>query len=200
MKIIFFSSNQDIINEWKQRHTIQNSTSCYDLDTLHNEIKKIDNCIVIFDYDSVAHDVNVLISSNSLPPKCVVLECSPAITTGKMLISHGIKAYGNSRMLSTHYFQLIDTVEVGDIWTYPELTSALISTKQNSLNNDAYKLIQTRLTQKENEVVFLVLNGLTNDAISKQLGITTRTVKAHVSAIFSKLHVNDRISLVLLLK
>jgi DNA-binding NarL/FixJ family response regulator len=32
------------------------------------------------------------------------------------------------------------------------------------------------------------------------MDITTRTVKAHISAIFSKLHINDRVSLVLLLK
>jgi len=200
MQTIFFSSNINIINEWIQRHSIKNYSSCHDLSSLNLEIKQYDNYIVICDYDSIAHDLNTLMSSNSLPTNCVVLECSPAIATGKMLISHGIKAYGNSRMLSIHYFQLINTVSAGDIWTYPELTSELVKTDKNSLNSDANELIQARLTQKESKVLSLILDGFTNDAISNELNITTRTVKSHVSSIFTKLHVNDRLSLVLLLK
>jgi len=64
----------------------------------------------------------------------------------------------------------------------------------------AKELIENRLSQKEQEVVYLILEGFVNDAIASRLEITTRTVKAHVSAIFSKLHINDRVSLVLLLK
>ena len=201
MQIIFFSSNQNIINEWKQRHKVEKSTSCYDLESLKQEMDKYDNYVLVCDYDSIAHNLNTLISANSLPEYCIVLEKSPAITTGKMLISHGIKAYGNSRMLSVHYNQLLTTVIDGNVWTYPELTAALIKVSKNvKLNDDAKELIESRLTDKETEVVMLVLEGLTNDAIANTLSITVRTVKAHVSSIFSKLHVNDRVSLVLLLK
>ena len=203
MKIIYFSSNIDIINEWKQRHNINNESSCYDIDSLQKALddKNDKDIIVICDYDSVAHDLNTLIASNEVPLNCIVLESSPAITTGKMLISHGVKAYGNSRMLNVHYLQLINTVIEGNIWTYPELTASLIKvSKDIKLNDDAKELINSRLTSKETEVILLVLEGLTNDAISHELSITLRTVKAHVSSIFSKLHVNDRVSLVLLLK
>ena len=104
-------------------------------------------------------------------------------------------------MLNVHFLQLIETVNDGNIWTYPELTSALIKgSKKITLNDEANELINSRLTQKEHEVILLILEGLTNSAISSELNITIRTVKAHVSSIFSKLHVNDRISLVLLLK
>ena len=118
-----------------------------------------------------------------------------------MLISKGIKAYGNSRMLTHHYTQMINTVANDKIWTYPELTIALTqSQKESSISSDSKELIDNRLTQKEKEVVYLILEGLTNDAIASKLDITPRTVKAHTSSIFSKLHVNDRVSLVLLLK
>lgn len=202
MQIIFFSSNTNMIKEWEQRHNIETSQSCYDLESLNDEIMNIDNdFILICDYDTIAHDLNTLISSNSLPKFCAVLEKSPAIATGKMLISKGVKAYGNSRMLNVHFTQLIETLNEGNIWTYPELTSALIRySKKIALNDDANELINSRLSEKEHEVILLILEGLTNSAISSELNITIRTVKAHVSSIFSKLHVNDRISLVLLLK
>jgi len=87
------------------------------------------------------------------------------------------------------------------VWSYPELTSALILIKkQSKINEEAQKFINERLTPQEVEVVHLILEGFTNDAIASALHITTRTVKAHITSIFAKLHVNDRISLVLLLK
>ena len=149
----------------------------------------------------LAHEINILISSNTIPEKLIVLEREPEITTGKMLISHGIKAYGNSRMLTHHYAQMLKTIIFGNIWTYPELTSSLIKIENKSLLSDeSTEIIENRLSGKEKEVIMLVLEGLTNDAIALKTGITVRTVKAHVSSIFSKLHVNDRVSLILLLK
>ena len=201
MKILFFGTNFDIIDEWKINHTISDSLSCFDFDSFTKELQNYKADIIIADYDTVAHDINKMISSNILPKNLVILERAPEITTGKMLISHGVKAYGNSRMMNNHFKQLIQAVASGKIWTYPELTAALVKTSQKvSLNDDALKLINNRLSSKEIEVVYLILDGLTNDAIGLSLVITTRTVKAHVSSILSKLHVNDRVSLVLLLK
>jgi len=199
--MILFSSSFNTIDEWKMRHNIGSCTSCYDLNSVKIALSDSKSSILIADYDSVAIDINQWISSNTLPKNVIVLERAPEITTGKMLISHGVKAYGNSRMLTNHYMNMVQTVEDGNIWTYPALTSKLApTTSKSDLNNDAKKLLENRLSQKEQEVVYLILQGLTNDAIASKMDITTRTVKAHVSAIFSKLHINDRVSLVLLLK
>jgi len=201
MQIIFFSSDADTIDEWIMRHDVELYKSFYDVESLNIELKELDAYILIADYDSVATQINSWISSNTLPQNIIVLERAPEIVTGKMLISHGIKAYGNSRMLTHHYLQMIQTVIDDKIWTYPALTAKLVNTeKKESLNSDALQLIENRLSQKEQEVVYLILEGLVNDAIASRLDITTRTVKAHISSIFSKLHINDRVSLVLLLK
>ena len=201
MQIIIFSLDTNIIDEWIQRHNIENSSTCRDVDSVLDKLNDNKNAIFIADYDSVASEINTLISSNKLPQKFIVLERTPEIVTGKMLIAHGVKAYGNSRMLTHHYTQMLKTVIFDDIWTYPELTAALIQKRdKNSLSTDALELIEHRLSKKEKEVVFLVLEGLTNDAIASTLDITTRTVKSHISSIFSKLHVNDRVALILLLK
>lgn len=201
MEIIFFSSNMDTIDEWKKRHDIEYSVSCYDLDSLNDKLQEVEDYILIADYDSVANDINKMITSNTLPKNMIILEKAPEIATGKMLISHNIKAYGNSRMLTVHYLQMIQTVLDGKIWTYPELTAALSTTKKkDTLGQESITLLNNRLTTKEIEVVKLIISGYTNEAVATALGITTRTVKAHIGSIFNKLHVNDRVSLVLLLK
>ena len=202
MKVIFFSASMDMIDEWKSKHQLNDSFSCYDIKSLQKVLKGLlKPSIIIADFDSVATDINKLTSSSTLPENTVVLEKTPEIAVGKSLISHGVKAYGNSRISDVNFLQMIKTVSDGKVWTYPELTAALIKNREkSSLNSYANNLIEARLTEKEKETLFLVLTGLTNDAIAQKLEITTRTVKAHVSSIFSKLHVSDRISLVLLLK
>ncbi|MGB7340883.1 MAG: response regulator transcription factor [Phototrophicaceae bacterium] len=48
------------------------------------------------------------------------------------------------------------------------------------------------LTQRENEVLQLLAQGLTNKGIAHQLGITDHTVKFHVNAIMTKLGAQSR--------
>lgn len=49
-----------------------------------------------------------------------------------------------------------------------------------------------RLTDREREVLGMVRDGLPNKLISRRLGITERTVKAHLTSIFRTLGVTDR--------
>ncbi len=51
---------------------------------------------------------------------------------------------------------------------------------------------EVKLSAREIEVLQLVVTGLANKAIARRLGITERTVKAHLTSVFQQLHVNDR--------
>ena len=48
------------------------------------------------------------------------------------------------------------------------------------------------LTPRESEVLRLVARGLSNRLIARELALSEKTVKAHLSAIFTKLNVTDR--------
>ena len=48
------------------------------------------------------------------------------------------------------------------------------------------------LTAREREVLALLAQGLANKAIAPRLGISEHTVKAHVAAIYDKLHATNR--------
>lgn len=51
---------------------------------------------------------------------------------------------------------------------------------------------RSELTQREREVLGLVRRGLANKQIARQLGISERTVKAHLTSIFATIGVTDR--------
>lgn len=48
------------------------------------------------------------------------------------------------------------------------------------------KTVSGSFTPKEREVLYLVAKGLNNFAIAEFLGITSTTVKTHISAIYRK--------------
>jgi DNA-binding CsgD family transcriptional regulator len=53
------------------------------------------------------------------------------------------------------------------------------------------------LTQRQTQVLSLLIDGLCNKAISKQLSLSHNTVKSHVAAIFRAMGVNNRTAVVI---
>lgn len=81
-----------------------------------------------------------------------------------------------------------------------ELAAALISVHENgsaALSPEVSARLAERdggseLTAREQEVLGLVVKGLTNKDIARVLGFTPRTAKAHVTNLLLKLGVSDR--------
>jgi two-component system NarL family response regulator len=55
------------------------------------------------------------------------------------------------------------------------------------------------LTRRERDIVKLLADGATNKQVAEELAISERTVKGHLSNVFMKLGVSDRLKLVLFL-
>ena len=55
----------------------------------------------------------------------------------------------------------------------------------------------SRLTQRQEEVFRILISGASNKEIARRLDISERTVKAHLSAIFRKLNIANRLHLAL---
>jgi DNA-binding CsgD family transcriptional regulator len=47
------------------------------------------------------------------------------------------------------------------------------------------------LTEKEDEILALLAQGLTQDAVARQLGVSVHTVRSHCRNIFQKLRVHN---------
>ncbi|MBN2442320.1 MAG: PAS domain-containing protein [Spirochaetales bacterium] len=56
------------------------------------------------------------------------------------------------------------------------------------------------ITDREAEVIHHIINGQVNREIAGHLGVTERTIKSHITNIYSKLNVDNKIQLMILLK
>jgi len=86
----------------------------------------------------------------------------------------------------------IRDVNNGKTYIQPSIASLLVNDIGRVEENSDFQRIES-LTKREYEVLILIAEGLNNKDIADKLYISEKTVKNHVSSIFKKLDVNDRI-------
>jgi two-component system, NarL family, nitrate/nitrite response regulator NarL len=92
----------------------------------------------------------------------------------------------------------IRKVSLGEIWLDRSMMSSLLNemtSSEKKVNPEEAKI--ATLTNREREVIALIAEGLKNKQIGERLFISETTVTHHLSAIFSKLGVSDRLELVI---
>jgi two-component system nitrate/nitrite response regulator NarL len=89
----------------------------------------------------------------------------------------------------------IQSVSNGKYWVGQEAFSTQIEGTQSLTSIANVRSAKFGLTAKENQVISAVLEGDTNKAIAARLSITEQTVKNHLTNIFNKLGVSNRLEL-----
>lgn len=89
--------------------------------------------------------------------------------------------------------QAIRSVAAGALWFDPRLL-AVRHAAPAAPQRGAPSIEE--LTAREHEIVTLVAQGLRNEEVGRRLGITEKTVRNHLTAVFQKLGVSGRLELV----
>jgi DNA-binding NarL/FixJ family response regulator len=84
----------------------------------------------------------------------------------------------------------LETVASGEIVFSSEIASRVLA--WFAAGRDRVPAPFPELTEREREILDLVARGLTNPAIAARLVLSEKTVRNHVSNVFTKLHVADR--------
>jgi len=109
----------------------------------------------------------------------------------------GARAYALKDICTETLKMVIKTVYDGAMWLDPKVVpilrdknSGIIPPRQ--MSRAMFKEQHANLTQREYEVLKLVVDGLSNSEIAEALTISEHTAKAHVCNIIQKLVVDDR--------
>ena len=84
----------------------------------------------------------------------------------------------------------IQAVHSGETHLHPEITKKLMN--QFISPKSDIEITPDELTPREMEVLQWIAHGLSNKELANKLTISEKTVKTHLSSIFSKLHLSDR--------
>ena len=114
----------------------------------------------------------------------------------------GAKGYILKTMASAQLIYAIDEVAAGKIYLPAALSSRFFEYFQQSFKEETQVVADEEnllnyLTQREEEVLDLLTQGITYKGVAQKLFISETTVKTHVNNIFQKLQVNDRTQAVL---
>jgi len=131
-------------------------------------------------------------------PRVVVLRPAPAEHEAFALLSLGVSGYCHLAAAPGQLKEIAGVVEEGGIWMPPDLLRRLVGLSRRvvaPVPRDAAGV--SSLTEKEFAVASLVGGGASNREIAEHLAMSERTVKSHLSSIFRKMDVRDRVQLAL---
>jgi DNA-binding NarL/FixJ family response regulator len=131
----------------------------------------------------------------------VVLADDPTQDDAMLALAAGAVGYCNGHAAPSVLKQVATVVENGGIWVGQGLMQRLLTATarivpQADVADTAWR---SALTAREQEAAILLAKGASNKEIARQLDITERTVKSHVSAMLEKLGVRDRLQLSLII-
>lgn len=114
------------------------------------------------------------------------------------------KAYCNTHAGAEVLLKIAQVVDSGGLWIGESIMQRLLNLPVAKPEPPAASSVNSvwdmHLTLREREVASAISSGASNRQIADQMGITERTVKAHVGSVLEKLHLKNRLQLALLVK
>lgn len=179
-------------NQLQQASTLEElmnraATGMFDLILLHRLM--IDS--------SICSEIRKLAPSSRL----FLLSDQPDHEEGLAFLKRGIVGYANTYISPERLAEALRVIGSEGVWLGQKVIQQLIL-EAHAKAGEEHKPGDQRLavlSPMEHRVAELVARGQTNLEIAAELGIVERTVKAHLTAIYGKMHVGNRLSLALLI-
>ncbi len=109
-------------------------------------------------------------------------------------IASGAKGYVDEAAAPAEFVQAIRIVNQGSVWAPRRVLSMFIERVTNSPGR-IFPAGRVTFTDREKQVLEMLVVGRSNKEIGAELGIEERTVKAHVAKLMRKVGVQNRIAL-----
>ena len=201
LEMVFISHDKGLIEHW-QRAFFAGTQS------IVSRFK--DLCQIKLEHDAL---IWIDLSLPDLPPwtaplwsqlikeqkiRVIATSSNPKDSEAIAALDAGCAAYCHGYSEAGTLMQVKQVVQAGHVWIGKTLMQQLIqSAGRAAALMSVIADWGDGLTLREREVAILAANGASNHAISLDCKISERTVKAHLSSVFDKLNLTDRLQLAL---
>jgi len=121
------------------------------------------------------------------------------------VLKAGARGYSVKEIEASHLRKAVKVTQNGEVWVGRRVICQLLAeltscTEKGQEDIPAQADVYLKyLTPRERQISLLVSEGSSNKEIASQLNISERTVKAHLTVVFQKLQITDRLRLGLFL-
>jgi len=139
---------------------------------------------------------DVMASMKAARPDLKILVTGSGVDEETILkaIASGAKGYVDEAASPAEFAQAIRVVNQGSVWA-PRRVLSLFIERVSASPGRVFPAGRVAFTDREKEVLEMLVAGRSNKEIGGQLGIEERTVKAHVAKLMRKVGVQNRIAL-----
>ncbi len=198
----FVSSDLGLLRHWHKGLNQSNYHEIFSFEDFTNRTI-LNESIVWLDLNIAripdwGHEQWIQMISNSRL-RIVAASSNPKNSEAINALDAGCAAYCHAYADLATLRQIQQVTEAGHVWIGQGLMQQLIRSANHAkpLTLETAPSWERTLTLREKEVAKLAAHGASNQQIAEQCDITERTVKAHLSAVFEKLGVVDRLQLAL---
>lgn len=207
--ILLASSNKELLARWEKG--VLGISSVYAVSSpkqFKEKLTKLKPDILLLEYDFWDRNPQKdILGITVLIPhiKIVIFTYGVSEEHEWALFKSGVSGCCHYDMKPEQINYAVRAVLKGELWIRRSLTSHMLEelvevTLEKDRIEGAIHDLLSNLTKREYEIALLVGSGESNKRIANQLAITERTVKAHLTEIFRKLQISDRIKLALMMK
>ena len=139
--------------------------------------------VVIIDPRSAGADVGPLVSrlSEQLESAIVVFTSNGGARLLAEALKAGVKGYVRKDSPPEDLVRAIQAARSGDFYVDPALSSTIVLEEGDRT-----------LTLRQREILQMLADGMQTEAVARELGLSTETVRTHTKRILAKLHADTR--------
>ena len=161
------------------------------------ELGTLQNVDLVLLGNRTGHNLfDVMASMKAARPDLRIIVTGSGIDEETILkaIAAGAKGYVDEAASPAEFVQAIRVVNEGSVWA-PRRVLSLFIERVSSSPGRIFPAGRVTFTDREKEVLEMLVAGRSNKEIGAALGIEERTVKAHVAKLMRKVGVQNRIAL-----
>jgi DNA-binding NarL/FixJ family response regulator len=186
----------------KDHRDIQVLAECTDCDRVREALKEHNPDVLMLSREMLDENLDALeaLTSENQDTQVILLTSRKDPGFMQEALQRGARGVFQRERPTHHVPIAIRKVSNGELWYEREFASQMLSKLLNpseSRSSDPDQRKIASITPREREVIELTCQGLRNKEIADRLHISEATVSHHLTSIFRKLEIEDRISLVI---
>jgi DNA-binding NarL/FixJ family response regulator len=170
-----------------------------DGETAFNQISQLVPQVALVDIGLPVVDGITLsgkLKSGSVPTKIVMFTSHESSEEVLAAFAAGVEGYCLKEATESQIRTALKSVAEGAFWLHPTVAQSVLTqstlNKQQPQGAPQFKLSYDTLSEREHEVLRILVAGSSNQQIAEELILSLETVKTHIRHIFEKLAVADR--------